>query len=75
MTQKKLDLIDIIEAAGLGDVKLRIYTDLLPLYAAIERRSNEDDALHACACYIHKHREHYMVWCKYERTIKSEGSP
>ena len=74
MTQKKLDLIDIIEAEGLGEAKIRIYADILPLYASIDRRSCEDDALHACARYIHKHREHYMVWVAYEKALRREGS-
>jgi len=73
-TEKKLDLIDIIEAAGLSSVKIRVYADILPLYAAIERRSCEDDALHACSRYIHKHIEHYRVWIKYDKIISDEGT-
>ena len=77
MTDKnnKLDLIDIIEAAGLGAVRAWVYCDLLPLYASIERRSCEDDALHACSRYIHKHIEHYKVWIKYDKIISDEGTP
>jgi hypothetical protein len=75
MTEKRMDLIDIIESAGLSSVKVRVYADILPLYVSLERRSSEDDALHACSRYIHKHREHYMVWVRYEEAKKKEGTP
>jgi hypothetical protein len=75
MTEKRMDLIDIIESAGLGSVKVRVYADILPLYVSIERRSSEDDGLHACSRYIHKHIEHYKAWARYEEAVKKEGTP
>lgn len=75
MKGKKLDLIDIIEEAGLSDIKMKVYIDILPLYASIEQRTkSQDDALHHCARYLHKHRDHYQTLINYELRKKNEGS-